>query len=207
MDNIRGLECIEISAICLGLNREDLQGHDWCEVGRASIDYLQAAPKSIVIQWAMNCIRGLNQQAINQLEDRQGRGQSRYGLTAMQVFIKGFTQNQYNAIRRGAAFKDAMPEAYQAIMREENKQSAYIQGAVCGIVKRLPDDLARFIGQYLDLGAASIVVLTNKAALSSAKLNREYYIATHMTGHKQVQLLGEGNILSHELGGGSLLTY
>ena len=130
MDNIRGLECIEISAICLGLNREDLQGHDWCEVGRASIDYLQAAPKSIVIQWAMNCIRGLNQQAINQLEDRQGRGQSRYGLTAMQVFIKGFTQNQYNAIRRGAAFKDAMPEAYQAIMREENKQSAYIQGAV-----------------------------------------------------------------------------
>lgn len=147
LGEIKDLNGFQIQAMTLGLARKDLEGHIWDnEILRANhnpsnpnnkradltLEYISDRPNDISAQEAMNNIRGLNGEEIENVINAQKLG-IRVGLSDIETYVVRLTMDQVLRIINGELYRDVVPEGHKTILEMEQKKQ-YAIGATSGLM-------------------------------------------------------------------------
>ena len=143
MAEIRGLNGNQIRAVRSGLDRNNMQDHDWTNTernsnaGEATARYIEGKPDGVDAQQVMDNIRGLNGNQIEEVIGHMDNGRTNLLLSDEELYRERFDREQYDRVA-------------------EQIKEAKKEGAVSGMFSPgvedidIPQDVAKNIARYLD---------------------------------------------------------
>ncbi|MCE3233799.1 MAG: hypothetical protein K0R98_2056, partial [Rickettsiaceae bacterium] len=174
-------------AIRLGLTRDEVESakevilpglplkDKWTdyEFGEWAIRYLRECPSDVSIHQAWENIKDVR---CADMEDivrvYRERGVTELGFTPTHVYMGRFGKEQFDAIKSGKTYKDAMPEAYKKVCELETEK-AFTRGASAGVLDNiLLAEIGLNVGRFLSRSDGGSLACTNKAGRDFAEVER-----------------------------------
>jgi hypothetical protein len=174
MNNVRDLSGGQIEALELGLTREQMANHGWghSDTAQETLRYLRNRPDNVTVEQAMENVRGLSGDQIQNICEFQQRGIEELGFTPIQVRMGRFGQEQFERINNGEKYKVVMQKAFERMSNLETEK-AYVRGATAiALSAVMPLNMGRIVGEFTTLSTGGILAQTSKSASKSANDER-----------------------------------